>query len=136
MYHDYIKRKDILLSLFPAGTENLDYTMSAREVYDAVLTAYTPDREHMTQTEWEIYVERVKPRVLEQAAWKPIECLRLSARSNKIFIKNYGLKTIGDLLFLPPKKLIDMRGVSGRALAELRDRLDTLLETMEGDANE
>ena len=130
MYHDYVKRKVILQKLFPNGTEDVNHTMSAREALDTVLSAYTPERDSMTVVEWAAYLERVQPRIMKKAAWRRIECLNLSARSYNIFVWKY--PTIGDLVRLPPRALLNIYGVSPRTLAELRDRLDTLLENKEG----
>jgi len=129
MYHDYVKRKLILQRLFPNGTENLDGTMSQRAVFDAVMSAYTPERDSMSVVEWAVHLERVQPRIMELAAWRRIECLNLSARSYNIFVWSY--PTIGDLISLSPRELLNIYGVSPRTLAELRDRFDTLMENME-----
>lgn len=111
---DLIDRRDLLCALFPMGLKNLDFQLTAQDVFDTIMSVGSG----------------------KKASDFPIESLNLSTRTYNA-LKYYAkqVKTVEDLLKLAPN-IMQVRGIGPQCCMDIENCLRDFMKSMPANAAE
>lgn len=113
MMDDLVSRGGLIEKLFPDGIDDLDYSIDAQNVFDAIISA-----------------EASNIPMLEMAEKYPLSFLGLSPRVYNPLTKSkyYVFETVADLLALSPEELGQVRNIGEKAIEEIQIKLNQFIE--------